>query len=329
MKSFQIFLSLIIFINLASFTLEQNVRTVKESEVFQISMKPGEYQILNFKEDTEGVHYLLLFSLNNETNVDIQNRDKLNEQINITGDNPVEINFTKNANDAAGVINFTVAEDTIVEVTSFLFNNDTDKTYGYEKFDYLIDTEIPVEKNNFVIFLDKNEEYKQLDMKFKFNNDSILNKYITYGFILLPSDIPEFIAQGKYYTSFNPNLTVRFMNHTEFEETIPNPYYENAISRENQFKPHFAFIFSIDSEKNIDNYSFAINSEIINVFLIVSIVIALIFAIITFFLIRRKQSSESTNIEGDNLLKGNEKEENEEKGEQDAENKEEKEEQAE
>ena len=168
-----------------------------------------------------------------------------------------------------------------------------------------------------------------LDMKFKFNNDSILNKYITYGFILLPSDIPEFIAQGKYYTSFNPNLTVRFMNHTEIEETIPNPYYENAISRENQFKPHFAFIFSIDSEKKIDNYSFAINSEIINVFLIVSIVIALIFAIITFFLIRRKQSSESTNIEGDNLLKGNEKEENEEKGEHDAENKEEKEEQAE
>ena len=176
---------------------------------------------------------------------------------------------------------------------------------------------------------DKNEEYKQLDMKFKFNNDSILNKYITYGFILLPSDIPEFIAQGKYYTSFNPNLTVRFMNHTEIEETIPNPYYENAISRENQFKPHFAFIFSIDSEKKIGNYSFAINSEIINVFLIVSIVIALIFAIITFFLIRRKQSSESTNIEGDNLLKGNEKEENEEKGEQETENKEEKEEQAE
>jgi flagellar basal body-associated protein FliL len=82
-------------------------------------------------------------------------------------------------------------------------------------------------------------------------------------------------------------------------------------------------------KKKIDSYSFAINSEIINVFLIVSIVIALIFAIITFFLIRRKQSSESTNIEGDNLLKGNEKEENEEKGEQDAENKEEKEEQAE
>ena len=158
MKSFQIFLSLIIFINLASFTLEQNVRTVKESEVFQINMKPGEYQILNFKEDTEGVHYLLLLSLNNETNVDIQDRDKLNGQINITGDNPVEINFTKNANEAANtIINFTVAEDTIVEVTSFLFNNDTSETYGYEKFDYLIDTEIPVEKNNFVIFLDKNE----------------------------------------------------------------------------------------------------------------------------------------------------------------------------
>ena len=67
----------------------------------------------------------------------------MNEQINITGDNPVEINFTKNANEAAGVINFTVAEDTIVEVTSFLFNNDTNETYGYEKFDYLIDTEIP------------------------------------------------------------------------------------------------------------------------------------------------------------------------------------------
>ena len=59
----------------------------------------------------------------------------------------------------------------------------------------------------------------------------------------------------------------------------------------------------------IEEFSFTINSEIINVFLIVSIVIALVFAVITFFLIRRKQTSEMLNVEGgENFYKKEEKE---------------------
>jgi hypothetical protein len=330
MKSYQIFVSLIIFINFAPFTLELDERTVKKSEVFQISMKKDEAQILNFTNDNGGVYHLLLLSLNNKTNITIQ--EKLVKDFDVSEGNPIQINLTTSGDNAVDdYIKFSVAEDAIVEVTSVLVNNITNDTYVYQKVEYLIDTELSVEKNNFVIILDKDEDYEQFDMKFKFNDTSkdILDKYITYGFILLPSNSTQLIAQGKYYTTFNPNLTVRYINHTEFEEKIPNPYYKNAISKKNDLKPYFAFIFSIDSENKIDNYSFAINSEIINVFLIVSIVIALVFAIITFFLIRRKQSSESTNIEGDNLLKGNEKEENENKGEtQEQENKEENEEQA-
>ena len=62
-------------------------------------------------------------------------------------------------------------------------------------------------------------------------------------------------------------------------------------------------------------FSFTINSEIINIFLIVSIIIALIFAVITFFLIRRKQTSESVNIENqENFVTNDKKEEKEENG---------------
>ena len=86
---------------------------------------------------------------------------------------------------------------------------------------------------------------------------------------------------------------------------------ENKVKdSSNGLKNYIAFIFSINSNNGeIKEYSFTINSEIINVFLIVSIVIALIFAVITFFLIRRKQTSEMLNVEGgENFYKKEEKE---------------------
>ena len=55
-------------------------------------------------------------------------------------------------------------------------------------------------------------------------------------------------------------------------------------------KKNTAFICSIQTNETIENYSVIINKDIMNNFLIGSIILALIFAVITFFLIRRKQN---------------------------------------
>ena len=104
----------------------------------------------------------------------------------------------------------------------------------------------------------------------------------------------------------------------EFQLIVNNSYYKGKMSKPEN-KNYFAFIFSIDKEdKLVGNYYFTINSEIINLFLIISIVVALVFAVITFFLIRRKQTSqESSNLEGEDSkeekIVNEEKEEKEEK----------------
>ena len=206
-------------------------------------------------------------------------------------------------------IELTVQEDADIEVTCVAKSDNTE----YEKIDYNIDQEITVKKNNFVIFLtDSDEEYEKFNMKFNFKDD-IKGKTVHYGFIFLPTDSLEYIALGKQYSD---------LKDTKFDEsakeiTVENQYYEKD---KDKLKKHFAFIFSIDTEtEKIGEYSFTINSEIINAFLIVSIVIALVFAVITFFLIRRKQSSESTTIEGggENFYQNKAKDEKEEKEEKD------------
>ena len=124
------------------------------------------------------------------------------------------------------------------------------------------------------------------------------------------------------------NLTEHNITNVEFEEKIVNKFPKKDIRE--PYKPVLAFIFSVDVNTK-QTFSYSINSEIINIFLIVSIVIALVFAVITFFLIRRKQSADSNSIEGaEGLLKGDKEEgegegkekEKEEKGENEKDEKE-------
>ena len=58
----------------------------------------------------------------------------------------------------------------------------------------------------------------------------------------------------------------------------------------NNNKKITAFVCSIVTDNEIKEYSVIINKDIMSFFLIGSIILALIFAVITFFLIRRKQS---------------------------------------
>jgi len=205
-------------------------------------------------------------------------------------------------------IEFYINQDADVEITNVVENN----TCKYDSIEYKMDSELQVKQNNFVIFLEDNKKYEKFDLKFNFKDESkIKNEKVHYGFIYLPTNKIEYIALAKNYNDSNLK-TVTFEEAAKQIE-VENPYFEKE---KDGIKQNFAFIFSVDNEnKSVGEFSFTINSEIINIFLIVSIIIALIFAVITFFLIRRKQTSESVNIENqENFVTNDKKEENQDEG---------------
>ena len=134
------------------------------------------------------------------------------------------------------------------------------------------------ECNNIIRFLDKEEKKIRCHIKL---NDKI-DEEIAYGFIDLPTDQIKFMPQAfllKDSNIFNyQNITLKnFSKEYTITEDIPDYSYTKK-----------AFICSFKTQ---GNYTVIINEdEKMTYFLIGSIVLALIFAIITFFLIRRKQN---------------------------------------
>ena len=309
MKNFKIFLLLILSIKISSLDLFGVATSVKldQNNITKFDVKKDEEIQLNLPDENE-MFYITILALKKGAKITIenvgvyQNLTNSEEKENILNK---EIKLTEQFNKDIRYINFSVSEDCEVEVSSILKNQFKE----YQSIEYKIDTEISVEKNNFVIFL-KDEDVEKFEMKFNFKDD-IKEKDVTYGFIFLPTESPEYLVLGKHYKRYNSKLQELKFDAAAKQIKVDNPYYKKDKETN---KEHLAFIFSIDCEdKMIEKFSFTINSEIINVFLIVSIIIALIFAVITFFLIRRKQTTEGTNIEGgENLYKKNEKEEKEE-----------------
>ena len=134
------------------------------------------------------------------------------------------------------------------------------------------------ECNNIIRFLDKEEKKIRCHIKL---NDKI-DEEIAYGFIDLPTDQIKFMPQAfllKDSNIFNyQNITLKnFSKEYTITEDIPDYSYTKK-----------AFICSFKTQSD---YTITINEdEKMTYFLIGSIVLALIFAIITFFLIRRKQN---------------------------------------
>ena len=309
LKINKIFLLLILFIEIVSYLQEgeNDPITLEENNLIKINVTKDNNQILNFLERNESF-YITILSLTKDVKINMDNIQSTagSEKDPIKDNNQLFTlkikNQEINSENTQGHISFNVSENTEVEITSVRQNPNTE----YKKIDYQLDQEIKVSKNNFVIFLD-DEEIEKFEMKFSFKDD-IKNQEVCYGFINLPTNKPEYIPTGKH---FNNSLTCEKFHESSRQMTVNNKLKSDSL------KPHAAFIFSINNDnKVINEFSFTINSEIINVFLIVSIVIALIFAVITFFLIRRKQSSESGTIEGeDNYNKKEEKEEKDDKEE--------------
>ena len=308
MKHMKILLLLILLTEISSL-LEANDQPedLENNTYVRVNMTGLPYKILNLKGDN-GTFYINILSLKKGVEININKFNKSTTGLEKKTDMyPFKTFKIEELNDEDKYINFSVSQNCIVEITSVL-KNDRLRCNEYKKVDYEIDTEIKVDKNNFVIFLD-DEDVEKFEMKFNFKDD-IKNKQITYGFINLPTKDENYLVLGKHYKnndSDSSQLKQDTFSEAAKQITVDNPFHKKS---KDSIKPNLAFIFSIENEgKMIEEFSFTINSEIINVFLIVSIVIALVFAVITFFLIRRKQTSEMLNVEGgENFYKKEEKE---------------------
>jgi len=325
MKSYLIY-ALILF--QLEFLTSKNNHTLLNNSLLLININYTEETILNFTRTENKTVYVNIIDLNKDANLKIKNSSIASKNITNSPKGLTQMEFKEGTE---GFIIFTVDKNTWVEITStMLYRDDNNKNdpYFYQKIEYNIDTQIDVMNNNFVIFLENENVSDKFDMKFKFNdNNNISGTTATLGFLYLPNDDIHYISLGKNYKKNGIGGLIEYkFTKNEDEFKVNNTYYKKQNT--DTIKTKFAFIFSLyTNDRVVGGYSFSINSEIINIFLIVSIVIALVFAVITFFLIRRKQSSESTTIENtDGLLKDGDKGENEGKDENEGKKDEEKDE---
>ena len=317
MKIFETFLLLMLSIQILSLSENNEIIYLDANNIINITMNAAEKKNLSLPGGEGDKYFLTILALTKGVKISI------NQVVDFGGSNnnpniePKENIFTHSReSDKYRNIEFSIDKNSTVEISSVLIN-ETNKANEYKKIDYKVDSKIQVDKNNFVIFLE-DEKIENFEMKFKFK-DNIKNINVTYGFIYLPIKDEKYLVLGKNYKTGTDNkLEQKNFPESEMELKVNNPYYDGEMKKPEN-KDHFAFIFSIDDgEKMVGDFNFTINSEIINLFLIISIAVALVFAVITFFLIRRKQTSEeSSNLEGEDSkeekIVNEEKEEKEEK----------------
>ena len=161
-------------------------------------------------------------------------------------------------------------------------NNSHSQYYNFDKGD---DETVKINKNyyNLVKFLKNDEKKINVEIKFKDN----LKNNIYYGIVRLLS------KDKNYIPIVNSFKKVGLIDNYDLSEVKKKEKIIKIkdIEENSDTNIHKAFILSIDSRATINNdYSVIINEDIMNKFLLGSIIVALIFAVITFFLIRRKQN---------------------------------------
>ena len=155
---------------------------------------------------------------------------------------------------------------------------------------------VEINKNNFIIFIDKNAE----KIKLKFNNKDKLK--IAYGIVRLATNDIKYIPMA--YKFENETIEGIFDNNIELNN--------NYFGKNYKYKPFLAFIFSFKSNITINKILIEYDiikknnnlNKIVNIILIISICLSLIIAIIIFIFIciKRKKEFNMNNINSNNEL---------------------------
>ena len=307
---------LILFNNILSYIIEEpnNQNTFNSNTSF---LNQNQSQLTEEKTIDIGENSLQKINLTNKTILKLKYNGKnekdmiffsilsldKNKNITIESDNPkinmksnyyqIEINPKINPNPIINLICENCDNSTEVEVSSVV-----NYTYSiYRNIDEKDESEVKIENNNFIKFISKGNKIT-VDIYF----NEAYNDEVYYGIVHLPTKNTKYIPMAN---NFKEIKGTKIDNKKEI-----NIKYENISNNEGTIKKYTAFIFTIKNENKTIKYTVIINKfEPMNVFLIVSLSLAFVFAIITFFLIRRKQSSNTEN-ENNNINNEEGKEEN-------------------
>lgn len=138
---------------------------------------------------------------------------------------------------------------------------------------------VKIDNTKFIRYMD----YKENEINFKVNFKDNCNEEISYGIISLPTYDIGYLPKVQSFILNNEKIKTEPLNDDNiFESNMANPFYDNNSCG------YIAFILSTNHTNIV---TVTINEDkVMTYFLYGSIGLALVFAIITFFLIRRKQN---------------------------------------
>ena len=283
---FNIFLSL--YINKDNLDLQNTIIDIPDNHITNIDLKKNQNITLSIPYENDKDLLLSIKSLNNKKFSFFSD----NEFINYNNSN---IEIYRNTIDKSQLNK--ESKTLIIDINSNDDNNnleiinivDNGNISEYQLIEEN-NKKYTVYSPNFVIFFNT-EEKKNVKVEINFNDE--INESLYYAKVNLSTNDIKYIPRV-----FNLDETIYKYTKKDFKKYI-------TIDIDDEFKEGpkgnkdckiIAFIFSIKTNSNI-KYSVTFKIEEMNWFLIGSIILALIFAVITFFLIRRKKNVNETNEE--------------------------------
>lgn len=253
---------------------------IEDNFIDIISLNSSNSVKINLKLENNDVIYLSLISLNN-SNFNINSN--INFFDNITNSISKELNKSMIEDDDKPFINISSNVDNTIQIIHIKKNSYS----SYRNVTEGDDETIKIDKKyyNFVKFLDDDKKI-QVEIKFKDN----LENNIYFGIVRLLSPDIKYIPRVE---SFNKTGLISDFESKKVKKKDKICEIKNIKYNEEDKKKgiYTAFVLSINTTAKIKHdYSIIINEDVMNTFLFGSIIVALIFAVITFFLIRRKQN---------------------------------------
>ena len=199
---------------------------------------------------------------------------------------------------------FRLAKNAIITITTKsqitfeIWNVKIDENNEYFKIESE-DESITLHRRSFIYFISKDYEKSEIQLDVTLTESDPNLKHYYYKLQYINFDTLYFPSADLLKGEQKP------IDGTDISETITIPSDMDKSSGK------WALIFSFDKTPS-QEYKVIINNDVMNVFLLISIGVGLVFAIITFFLIRRKQNPSSSIENGKDEENKAEKEEEEE-----------------
>ena len=260
------------------------------SKIFTLNLIKNQKETLTLYSGNEYQKVYMSICVLNGTNIKINsNENKILNETDLNNKNKSNQKIHYNTSEYSGKeINIDLTStsdgDAQVEITNNLQK---------ESYQDLSLNKNDVKQNNFAFFMEKTTNKYEIEIKF---NESQTPDKCYYQVVRLPIKDSKYILPASYYI-----LDSKTCNFGKLS------FNNDNVTDNNSTKNEIAFIFSIADNKAF-NYTVTVTKldEAMTIFLYVSIGLAGVFAVITFFLIRRKQSIDTKNDDNQEDLYNNE-----------------------